>query len=261
MTIQNLRIGLVLALTVAFSQGLILQVAKAASEKVVIPNLDNRVALLRDEEGIPHIFAQNPQDLFLAQGWVHARDRLFQMDVLRRQASGTLAELVGPEALESDIQLRTIGLRRAAERSREILTPQTQDALTAYAEGVNAYIASAVSLPIEYGALELSEVEPWTPVDSLTVAKLLSFSLSFDLDIAPTLALQAYQAALPGLQGLALYFEDTHRSAPFDTPAVSRARSRLFEAGREATVIAVCYRPEQIRPRQQRLDRRRYPDR
>jgi penicillin amidase len=219
MTIQNLRIGLVLALTVAFSQGLILQVAKAASEKVVIPNLDNRVALLRDEEGIPHIFAQNPQDLFLAQGWVHARDRLFQMDVLRRQASGTLAELVGPEALESDIQLRTIGLRRAAERSWEILTPQTQDALTAYAAGVNAYIASAVSLPIEYGALELSEVEPWTPVDSLTVAKLLSFSLSFDLDIAPTLALQAYQAALPGLQGLALYFEDTHRSAPFDTPA------------------------------------------
>ena len=219
MVTQLMRIGLLLSLSVALTQGLTVKTARAMSESANIPDLNHKVTLLQDGDGIRHIFALDAHDLFLAQGWAHARDRLFQMDVLRRQASGTLAELVGPAALESDVQLRTIGLRRAAARSWLNLSSETQQALTAYAEGVNAYIASAAALPIEYGALELTQVEAWTVVDSLSIAKLLSFSLSFDLDIAPTLALQAYQTALPGLQGLALYFEDTHRSAPFDTAA------------------------------------------
>ena len=213
------RIGLLLALIVILTQGSTVSTARAMSETATIPGLNHKVTLLQDGDGIRHIFAQDAHDLFLAQGWAHARDRLFQMDMLRRQASGTLAELVGPAALESDVQLRTIGLRRAAERSWLNLSSETQEALKAYAEGVNAYISSAVALPVEYGALELTQVKAWTVVDSLSVAKLLSFSLSFDLDIASTLTLQAYQAALPGLQGVALYFEDTHRSAPFDTAA------------------------------------------
>ena len=73
--------------------------------------------MVRDIDGIAHIRASNEHDLFFLQGWVHAGDRLFQMDVTRRQASGTLAELLGQGALPSDVQLRTIGLRRAAERS------------------------------------------------------------------------------------------------------------------------------------------------
>src|SRR5262249_3390124 len=152
------------------------------------------------------------------QGWVHAEDRLFQMDVLRRTASGTLAEILGPDALASDIQLRTIGLRRAAERSLPLLSPPVVAAFQAYSDGVNAFI-SAHPLPLEYTtALELSAVEPWTPLDSMVVSKLLAFELSFDLDIAPTVALAGYQQAgqFAGFDGAALYFQDLFRSQPFD---------------------------------------------
>lgn len=218
MTVSNMRAGLVLVLSLVLGQSFVATPAAASSETIAVRALERPVTLRRDNDGVAHISAHTAHDMSVAQGWVHARDRLFQMDVLRRQASGTLAELVGPAALQSDVELRTIGLRRAAERSLSALSPETQAALAAYAAGVNAYVASA-SLPIEYGALELTEFAPWTPVDSLAVAKLLTFSLSFDLDIAPTLALQAYTDALPGPQGLALYFEDTHRSAPFDAVA------------------------------------------
>ena len=80
----------------------------------------------RDEFGIPHISARNERDLVLLQGYVHAQDRLFQMDVTRRQADGTLAELVGSAALGTDVQLRTFGLRHAAERSLPILSRGNQ---------------------------------------------------------------------------------------------------------------------------------------
>lgn len=220
MTQHILRAGLALALSATFALSFAAPAISATNETVSVPALDDEVTLRRDVDGIPHISAQTAHDLFLTQGWVHAGDRLFQMDVLRRQASGTLAELVGPAALGSDVELRTIGLRRAAERSWSILSLQTQAALAAYAEGVNAYIISLGSnLPVEYGALELTSIAPWTSVDSLAVAKLLTFSLSFDLDIQPTLDLQVYLMKFPGFQGQALYFEDTHRSAPFDTPA------------------------------------------
>jgi penicillin amidase len=84
---------------------------------VQINGLHAAVQVKTDVDGIPHILANNERDMVLIQGWVHARDRLFQMDLTRRQASGTLAELMGPSQLGSDVELRTIGLRRAAERS------------------------------------------------------------------------------------------------------------------------------------------------
>src|SRR4051812_9512125 len=87
-----------------------------------------------DEEGISYVSASNEHDLYFTQGWVHARDRLFQMDYNRRLASGRLAELVGTAALASDVQLRTIGLRRAAQRSYDAASPRTQAVLQAYAE-------------------------------------------------------------------------------------------------------------------------------
>ena len=190
------------------------------AETVSIAALEKKVTIRRDSDGVSHITAKNAHDLFVAQGWQHAADRLFQMDVLRRQASGTLAELLGPAALAQDVELRTIGLRRAAERSLDAVSMETRRALEAYAEGVNAYIV-AQAPPPEYAALELTQVAPWTPVDSLAVAKLLSFSLSFDLDINATIAFETYRAAgtVAGFDGAALYFEDTHRSAPFDPAA------------------------------------------
>src|SRR2546423_3501710 len=147
-----------------------------------------------DEEGISHVSASNEHDLYFMQGWVHARDRLFQMDYNRRLASGRLAELVGGNAaLASDVQLRTIGLRRAAQRSYDATSPRTQAVLQAYAEGVNAWVR-ANGLPPEYFKLGLSAFEPWSPIDSVVIPKLIAFSLSFELDIARTVALQAYVA-------------------------------------------------------------------
>jgi penicillin amidase len=187
-----------------------------ATADTTLPGLDRRATIARDANGVPHIFAASEHDLFFLQGWVHAEDRLFQMDFIRRQASGTLAELLGPDALASDVELRTLGLRRAAEASLAVLSEPVRRALAAYADGVNAFVARH-PLPPEYGALELTAVAPWTPLDSATVGKALAFSLSFELDIEPTLTLLQYQGtgAAAGFDGTALYFEDLFRSAPF----------------------------------------------
>ena len=196
------------------------RIAETAGEEVpvlVIPELEDAAGIARDVDGISHIVAGNAHDLFFLQGWVHARDRLFQMDLTRRQVSGTLAELFGPSQLGSDVVLRTIGLRRAAERSLLALTEETVDALEAYAAGVNAFVERN-GLPMEYALIEISTFEPWRPVDSVLISKAIAFSLSFDLDIASTERLLTYLAAgeALGFDGQALYFEDLFRSAPFD---------------------------------------------
>ena len=175
-----------------------------------------------DDEGISHVRADNEHDLYFMQGWVHAGDRLFQMDYNRRLASGTLAELVGMAALTTDVQLRTLGLRRGAQRSLDAASPRFRAALEAYAEGVNARLEAQTSLPPEYGALRLPQVAPWSPVDSLVIAKLLAFSLAFELDIARTVALQSYIAALGPdhpERGIALFSQDLWRSAGFEPNA------------------------------------------
>lgn len=193
-----------------------------ADELVRLPGLQSEVAVLRDGAGVAHIHARSDHDLYFAHGYIHAADRFFQMDASRRQASGTLAELLGPSALPSDVQLRTLGLRRAAERSLAAYPPQVQSVLQAYADGVNAWIAHG-ALPPEYAALELTQVPAWTPLDTVAVAKLLAFGLSFDTsDTDNTRALLTYQGfgnAL-GFDGTRLFFDDLFRSAPFD-PTIS----------------------------------------
>jgi penicillin amidase len=191
--------------------------ALVAQPSTALPGLREAAQVVRDANGIPHIFAKSEHDLFFLQGWVHAQDRFFQMDVTRRQGSGTLAELLGPGALRSDVALRTIGLRRAAERSLPLLSRPVLAALEAYTAGVNAFMASH-PLPPEYAQLELTKVEPWTLLDSLVVNKAISFNLSFDLDISLTLTLSQYQTTgdIEGFDGTRLFFEDLFRSAPFD---------------------------------------------
>lgn len=195
-------------------------------DEIRVPGLVQSVRLRRDSNWIPHVFAANDRDAMFVLGWVHAQDRFFQMDLLRRTFSGTLAELVGDAALPQDVQLRTLGLRRAAEASFPAQTIATRVWLRAYAAGVNAWLADPANpLPPEYTALELTKasVPPWTPVDSLAIAKGLAFGLSFDLsDIDLTVAATAFQlaGAVGGFDGAALFSEDVFRSAPFD-PTVS----------------------------------------
>jgi penicillin G amidase len=191
-------------------------------------SLPNDARIARDAFGVARLSARNERDVVFLQGYVHAQDRLFQMDVTRRQADGTLAELLGNAALPSDVQLRTFGLRRAAERSLPLLSRAASDALAAYADGVNAYLARN-PLPPEYSALEITRFRPWTPADSISVIKLVGFGLSFELtDLDRSTLLSQYQAAgaAQGFNGAALFFEDINRLAPFNNAATVPDASR-----------------------------------
>jgi penicillin amidase len=182
-----------------------------------LAGLSDTVTVYEDQYGIPTIKGQSEADVAFVQGYIHARDRFFQMDYFRRVAQGRLAEMVGSPALGNDVQLRTLGLARAALASWQVLDAETKGILQAYANGVNAWRA-ANPLPPEYGGLEITQVEPWTPYDSLSYFKLLAWSLSWDLDIDLTIKLGTYQGygAALGFNGTALFFEDTHRSQPMD---------------------------------------------
>ncbi len=183
------------------------------------------VRVVLDGHGVPHIYADSDHDAAMATGWLHARDRFFQMDLQRRQFSGTVAELRGASGLSSDIQMRQYGLRRAAEASLRIYAPETLIVLEAYAAGVNAWLEDAgTRLPPEYETLELTKasVPRWTPLDTVVISKGKSYGLSFDLDLPLTLAVTEYLtlAALRGVDGTKLLFDDVLRPAPFD-PSVT----------------------------------------
>jgi penicillin amidase len=186
-------------------------------DTIQLPQLQGPARIVRDVDGMPHIYAHNERDALFLQGWVQAQDRLFQIDVLRRQASGTLAELVGSGALGSDAELQVIGLARAAERSLNALSPATRAGLQAYADGVNAWVARN-PLPAQYAALQVTKFKPWTALDCAIIGKALAFNLSFDLDDGATTTFQTYVGKL-GAQGQAAFFLDVFRSAPFDKAA------------------------------------------
>jgi penicillin amidase len=200
-----------LALLVLFTAG------PALADEYNFAGLSGTVTMYEDARGIPTIVGNSEEDVAFVQGYIHARDRFFQMDYFRKLGSGRLAELVGPQALPTDIQFRTFGLRRAALASWKIMDPRTKSMLQAYANGVNTWL-NTNPLPPEYVGLELSHAAPWSPLDSLTYAKLLSFQLSFDLDIDATIDVGTYQAVgdFVGFDGTALYFEDVFRSQPRD---------------------------------------------
>src|ERR687885_1288714 len=106
-----------------------------------LPGLERPVEVLRDRFGVPQIFAQNERDLLFAQGYVHAQDRFFQMELGRRAGHGRLSELVGKRALEFDRLSRTVGFGRIAVSSVENCLPETLGILEAYSAGVNTYLA------------------------------------------------------------------------------------------------------------------------
>jgi len=178
----------------------------------------NPVEVMYPETSVPTVRASSMADMAYMNGYLHAKDRLFQMDYTRRAANGTVSELVGVDGIGTDIQLRTIGFARAAFRSYQKASEESKVILQAYANGVNAWLASN-ALPIEYSGLELTTVERWTPLDSLAIAKLISFQLSNDQqEIDATIALGTMQqvGALAGFDGTALFIEDLYRAAPPD---------------------------------------------
>ncbi|HEX3747832.1 MAG TPA: penicillin acylase family protein [Bryobacteraceae bacterium] len=122
-----------------------------------------------DTLGVPHIQAASQEDAFIAQGYVTAQDRLWQMDSLRRLAGGNLAEVVGPGALDLDRQARQLRLRRIAEEGYTRLAPADRAAFAAYTQGVNQFIATHLNdLPVEFTLLGY-QPKPWSAVDSLLI--------------------------------------------------------------------------------------------
>lgn len=169
---------LVLLITVFLNFYTLRSLPKTTGE-VYLKELKNPVSVIRDEKGVPHIKAENLHDLYYAQGYVEAQDRLFQMDLSRRQASGRLSEVVGKATIDRDKFFRTIGLRRAAEESYQQYSSEGKNVLKWFADGVNAYIKEAISskrLPIEFTLLNY-QPEKWTPIDSLTIGKYMAFDL------------------------------------------------------------------------------------
>jgi penicillin amidase len=151
------------------------------SKTLTVAGLRAPVSLLRDERGIPHIEASNEADLYFAQGYATASDRLWQMDLLRRTARGELAEIFGQPALEEDKRRRIYGFGALADAVVSRIPAATRDALENYTRGVNAYIESRggkeTPLPPEFQIIGYKP-RPWRPADSLVVGKILAETLS-----------------------------------------------------------------------------------
>ena len=140
------------------------------------------VTVARDADGIPHIKAANMLDAWQAVGFLHAQERLFQMESMRRAGRGRMAELVGSLAVPLDKRMRTFGLAHLVDEDATNLTRPVKDALEAYAAGVNGFLTTQTgALPPEF-LLVSGAVEPWTPADSLLWIKLMSLRLTADWD-------------------------------------------------------------------------------
>jgi len=138
----------------------------------------DQIEILRDTWGVPHIYANTPHDLFFAQGFVHAQDRLWQMELQRRLVAGRLSEVMGSRTLAVDRWMRTLCLRRVAEEEVALLDAESRAILEAYAAGVNARIGRG-RLPIEFTLLRFKP-EAWRPADSLSWSKMMSLGLSIN---------------------------------------------------------------------------------
>lgn len=157
----------------------------AETGDITVPGLSADVEVIRDDRGIPQIYADDPVDLFLAQGYVNAQDRFFEMDYRRHLTAGRMAELVGnvETAVNADRAIRTMGWRDVAEQEWELLDADTRTYLTAYADGVNAYLADRApsETALEYTVLglnvEVTDIEPWHPIDSLAWLKAMAWDL------------------------------------------------------------------------------------
>ncbi len=143
-----------------------------------IPGLHAPAEIIRDRWGIPHLYANDRHDLFFAQGFVHAQDRLFQMELNRRTSSGCLSEIFGPLALDTDRASRSFGFARLGRIDWENANDELRNVLLAYTEGVNAYLNHPDSkLPVEFTLLGYHP-ELWKPEDSSALARFMMWQLS-----------------------------------------------------------------------------------
>jgi len=175
--------------------------------------LHERVEVQRDGYGVPHVFATDLHDVFFAQGYVTAQDRLWQMDIYRRAAQGRLAEVLGEPALESDRFMRTLGLGRAAQLDLSVISDEARGFLEAYMEGVNKFLQQhGENLPLEFTILGYRP-DPWAVIDTLAIAKLQLYDAAGNYTQE---LLRASIAARLGPEVLATLLPDPSTSAAVD---------------------------------------------
>lgn len=184
--------------------------------------LEAPVEIIRDAHAIPHIYAGTPWDGAFAMGYVHAQDRLWQMEMQRRVGAGRLAELAGEAGLETDRLMRTLGLYRIAGRNFERLSPSVRRIYKAYAAGVNAYLETRSGmLPLEFQLLR-HEPEPWQPADSLVWLKLMAWTLGDNLAEELLRARLADHLDLAQLRDLWAQHPDDPPPGPYADPLADR---------------------------------------
>jgi penicillin G amidase len=183
-------VGVVLAIVAALVAGVVVvrRSFPQTSGEIAVPGLTSKVTVIRDDHGIPQIYADTSHDLFYAQGFVQAQDRFFEMDVRRHITAGRLSELLGRPALKTDMYIRTMGWRRVAAKELSMLKPETLSYLDAFSAGVNAYIHSHTpsQMSLEYSVLALNglnyDPEDWTPLDSVSWLKAMAWDLRGNMD-------------------------------------------------------------------------------
>lgn len=221
-----------------------------------LPGLTGNVEIYRDKSGIPHIYADSAADLFMAQGFVHAQDRFFEMDFRRHLTAGRLSELFGASTLGNDKALRTMGWRRVAEQEVPELAQETRDYLDAYAKGVNSWLSAnpnASDRSLEYSILKLQggggTPEKWTPVDSVAWLKAMAWDLRSNVEdeIDRALALtrlprERVEQLYPGYpydRHLPIVNEGTLLQGRFDQRAEPRLRGNRALADAAGTLADV----------------------
>ncbi|MBD2203624.1 penicillin acylase family protein [Calothrix sp. FACHB-1219] len=170
---------------------------------IALTGLKAEVTVQRDRWGVPHIYAANSHDLFMAQGYIHAQDRFWQMDFWRHIGSGRLAEMFGSSQIATDKYLRTMGWARIAQQEITQVNAEMKGYLQAYADGVNAYLADhqGSKLSLEYAVLKFLnpgyKPEPWQMLHSLTWGKVMAYDLgrNFEREIERTILLKTLNLA------------------------------------------------------------------
>ena len=137
---------------------------------VTVSGLEGDITITRDSFGIPHVKAESEHDAFFGQGFATAQDRLWHMDYDRARAYGRWAEFIGADGVDHDLMMRRFQIRASVERDWESLSEEARAMFEAYTSGVNAFMESSSSMPVEY-ALIGAEPEPWDPLDCLAVFK------------------------------------------------------------------------------------------
>jgi penicillin amidase len=147
-----------------------------------VKNVSENIEIVRDNKGVPHIFAKSDKDIYFGLGFSHAQDRLWQMTLLRRSAQGRLSEIFGTETLDSDEFSRRLGIYRLAQNSVSYQSETAQNALKSYADGVNAWLKVLQTEALGRGSPEFflfkPEIAPWIPADSLAILKMMALRSS-----------------------------------------------------------------------------------